>query len=98
MLILVLLLCSPAWTAHAATLCFTETGQCVGEPFGGFWQTNGGLPVLGLSLSAMAPETNVDTGQAYITQWLERERLELHPENQQPYDIFAVAPSRIRCA
>ena len=87
-LILVLLLWIPAWTAHAATLCFTETGQCVGEPFGEFWQNSGGLPVLGLPLVAMVPESNMDTGQAHVTQWLERERLELHPENPQPYTIL----------
>ncbi|CAA9369097.1 MAG: probable penicillin-binding protein [uncultured Chloroflexia bacterium] len=87
-LIVVLLLASPASTARAATLCFMETGQCVGDPFGDFWQGNGGLPVFGFPIVAMIPEANVDTGRTHVAQWLERERLELHPENRQPYAIL----------
>ena len=82
------LLFSPAGTARAATLCFTETGECVGDPFGAFWEGNGGLPVFGFPIAAMVPEANPDTGQTYLTQWLERERLESHPELQPPYTIL----------
>src|SRR3712207_4185605 len=85
---LILLLFSPAGTARAAMLCFSETGQCVGDPFGDFWQSNGGLPVFGFPIAAMVPETNPDTGQTYLTQWLEHERLEFHPELQPPYTIL----------
>ncbi len=83
-----LLVFSPAGTARAATLCFTETGECVGDPFGAFWQANGGLPVFGYPIAAMVPASDPDTGQIYLTQWLERQRLESHPELQSPYTIL----------
>ncbi len=55
---LLLLLLIPAGTARAATLCFSETGQCVGDPFGDFWQGNGGLPVFGFPIAAIGkPKT-----------------------------------------
>jgi hypothetical protein len=83
-----LLTLSPAWQARAATSCFAETAQCTGVPFDSFWQSNGGLPVFGYPLAALAPEANPDTGETYLTQWFERERLELHPQNPQPYTIL----------
>lgn len=86
---MLLLAFGPALTAQAATTrCFGETGQCLGAPFGDFWQNNGGLPVFGFPITALAPETAADTGQTYATQWLERERLELHPENAVPYTVL----------
>ncbi len=33
-------------------------------------------------------EKNPDTGQEYLTQWFERNRFELHPENAPPYDVL----------
>jgi hypothetical protein len=78
-----------AWPAHAqAALCYGQTGQCIGVPVSAYWQSNGGLPVFGYPVLALAPETNPDTNQTYLTQWFERERLEVHPENAQPYNIL----------
>jgi hypothetical protein len=85
---LILLILGAAVPTQAATRCFGQTGQCVSDLFGDFWQGNGALPVFGYPLIAAVPETNTDTGQTYVTQWLERERLELHPENQAPYTIL----------
>lgn len=83
-----LLVFVPAAPAFAAGGCATETGQCLGLPFGDFWQNNGGLPIFGFPIAPMAPEANADTGLTYAVQWVERERLELHPENAQPYTIL----------
>lgn len=43
--------------------------------------------MFGYPTAAMTPETAADNGQAYVTQWLQRERLELHPESAPPYTI-----------
>jgi Tol biopolymer transport system component len=46
----------------------------------------GGLPVFGLPITEQREETIGDwTGQV---QWFERNRLELHPENEPPYDVL----------
>ena len=78
----------PARPAQVATRCFTATGQCIGEPFGDAWQHNGALAVFGFPLAPMAPETSVDTNVSHLAQWFERERLELHPENEAPYRVL----------
>src|SRR3712207_8635843 len=44
--------------------------------------------VFGYPLTAAATEVNRDTGQPYLTQWFERNRFELHTENQAPYDVL----------
>lgn len=70
------------------TRCFTETGQCINGRLLSFWQENGGLPVFGMPITAARYEINQETGQSYLTQWFERYTLELHPENQAPYDVL----------
>jgi hypothetical protein len=68
--------------------CFPETGQCLGGRFQEFWQGNGSLPVFGFPITAANDEWNRDTGQSYATQWLERNRFELHSKNTAPYDVL----------
>jgi Tol biopolymer transport system component len=73
----------------AASRCFPETGFCLEDPFLGFWERNGGLPVFGYPVVELSQrELNRDTGATHPTQWLERYRFEAHPENQAPYDIL----------
>ena len=84
----ILFVLGPSVRAQAATLCFRETGQCMGVPLVSYWQGNGGLPVFGFPVAALAPETNADTGAVYLTQWFERNRLEVHPENAAPYRVL----------
>ncbi|WP_026370365.1 thermonuclease family protein [Kallotenue papyrolyticum] len=69
-------------------VCFAQTGQCLAGRFRQYWEQNGGLPVFGFPISAQAPALNRDTGQTYVTQWMERNRFELHPENATPYDVL----------
>jgi hypothetical protein len=61
---------------------FSETGYSLGGTFLRYWRANGGLPVFGYPISSEQP---ID-GQ--VTQWLERHRFELHPENQAPYTVL----------
>ncbi|MBA3943423.1 MAG: hypothetical protein H0X37_02540 [Herpetosiphonaceae bacterium] len=78
-------------TVHAsaaATLCFAETKQCLSGRFLSYWQHNGGLPVFGFPITAVQNERNRDTGVSYLTQWFERTRFELHPEQAAPYDVL----------
>src|SRR5690606_22111833 len=48
----------------------------------------GGLPIYGYPLTAAAEELNPDTGQVHTVQYFERERLELHPTNEPPYNVL----------
>jgi glucose/arabinose dehydrogenase len=80
---------APAAPTRAADeTCFPETGHCLGGRIRQYWQGNGGLPVFGYPINAQRQEVNRDTGQVYQTQWVERNRIELHPENQAPYDVL----------
>ncbi|HZG66058.1 MAG TPA: hypothetical protein VEZ12_04900, partial [Herpetosiphonaceae bacterium] len=68
--------------------CFPETNQCVSGRFRQGWEQNGGLAVFGFPITPQREERNRDTGQTYLTQWFERNRFELHPENAAPYDVL----------
>ena len=72
----------------ADELCFPETNQCISGRFRQYWEQNGGLAVFGFPLAPAREERNRDTGQFHLTQWFERNRFELHPENPAPYDVL----------
>jgi hypothetical protein len=72
--------------AQEDKLCFNETPFCIAGRFREFWEKNGGLATFGLPIAEQREE--IVEGKPYQTQWLERTRLELHPENQPPYDIL----------
>jgi hypothetical protein len=75
----------------AHELCFPsdKTPHCFSDPFSDYWETNGGLPVFGYPVTTAASEMNADTGQTYLTQWVERTRMEDHPENAgTPYRVL----------
>ncbi|MDP9309625.1 MAG: hypothetical protein M3R24_01800 [Chloroflexota bacterium] len=66
--------------------CFAETGQCISGRFAEYWQQNGGLPVFGFPIT---PAVQQQTAEGtFLTQYFERNRFELHPENQRPYDVL----------
>lgn len=71
--------------AQSDAACFAETGLCIDGPIRTFWEQHGGLPVFGYPITPQREE-RID-GQALQVQWFERNRLELHPENEPPYDV-----------
>ncbi len=76
------------WSASAIPRCFRETSHCLDGRIQQYWEQNGGLPVFGFPIAGEANERNHDTGQTYTTQWMERNRFELHPTNSAPYDVL----------
>jgi hypothetical protein len=54
---------------------FPETGQYVDDLFFRYWQDHGGVPIFGYPISQSYSENGLDT------QWFERARFEVHPEN-----------------
>ena len=72
----------------AASTYFPETQHNLLDPMHPYWNANGGLPVFGYPISEAVAETNRDTGTAYLTQYFERNRFEVHPENAAPYTIL----------
>jgi hypothetical protein len=86
--VIVLLVAFLTPIAHAQTeqRCFPETSQCISGRIREFWEQNGGLPVFGFPTTDQHEE--LVEGKPFQVQWFERNRLELHPENQRPYDVL----------
>jgi hypothetical protein len=74
-------------TTTAAEQCFTQTNQCISDPFLAYWQAHGGLAINGYPLTAVFTQ-RLEDGKDYQVQYFERTRLELHPENEAPYNIL----------
>jgi hypothetical protein len=74
--------------AQVDARCFAETGYCISGRIREFWEQNGGLPVFGLPITEQREEINREVEIPYQTQWFERVRMELHPENGRPYDVL----------
>jgi hypothetical protein len=72
--------------AQSAERCFPETGFCIAGRIRSFWEQNGGLPVFGFPIGPQ--QEQFIEGKPFQVQWFERNRLELHPENQPPYDVL----------
>lgn len=67
---------------------FSQTGHKVCGKFLTYWQQHGGLAQQGYPLSEEFTETSPLNGKPYTVQYFERAVLELHPENQPPYDVL----------
>jgi len=80
--------------AQSDQRCFPETGLCISGRIREFWEQNGGLPVFGYPITPQRPETT--PSGTFESQWFERTRLELHPENQPPYDVLLGRAGDIR--
>lgn len=76
---------APLHAAPGARL-FPETGWQVGGRLLEYWDANGGLPVFGLPIGPQRSEQV--NGETIEVQPFERARLELHPNNQPPYDVL----------
>lgn len=77
-----------AASSTATCVTFPETGKQVCDRFLEYWQQNGGLAQQGLPLTDVFNEVNPTNGKTYQTQYFERARFELHPENAPPYDVL----------
>jgi hypothetical protein len=84
--LLLILALAPASIQAQEQRCFPETGQCISGRIREFWEQNGGLPVFGFPTTDQHEE--LVEGRPFQVQWFERNRLELHPENQRPYDVL----------
>jgi hypothetical protein len=82
---LTLILSTMYQAAHADQRCFSETGYCIDGRIREFWEQNGGLAVFGFPISNL--EQMVVDGNPITFQRFERNRIELHPNNQRPYDV-----------
>src|SRR4051794_6499192 len=60
---------------------FPETNHTVSGKFLAYWKANGGLPTFGYPITDPQNEVDPETGKTFLTQWFERNRFELHPEN-----------------
>jgi hypothetical protein len=86
-ILLALVLATLQYPATAAPRCFPETGHCIDGTIRTFWERNGGLRAFGLPISGQNAERSADLGRDVQMQWLERNRLELHPDNAPPYNV-----------
>lgn len=68
--------------AQQGSQYFPATGHTVSGRFLQYWQQNGGLPVFGYPLTDERQE------HGRTVQYFERQRFELHLENQPPYDVL----------
>jgi len=65
---------------------FAETQHTLRGTFRQFWEQNGGLPVFGFPITEEFSQTTPDG--TFTVQYFERNRFELHPENQAPYNVL----------
>lgn len=72
--------------AQTGERCFPETGFCISGRIREYWEQNGGLTVFGFPITPQHEESI--EGVPLQVQWFERNRLELHPEQAQPYDVL----------
>ncbi|HET8630527.1 MAG TPA: S8 family peptidase [Thermomicrobiales bacterium] len=67
---------------------FPETQHSLSGDFLIYWENNGGLAIFGYPISEPFMEVNTTDGKVYLVQYFERNRFELHPENQAPYNVL----------
>ncbi len=79
--------CKPV--AAADERCFVGVpgiNDCISGRFKQYWEQNGGLAVFGYPLTPARMEQTAEG--TFLTQYFERQRFELHPENNAPYDVL----------
>ncbi|HEY0071660.1 MAG TPA: hypothetical protein VGE04_16970 [Chloroflexia bacterium] len=72
-------------SAQSDSLTFPETGKTLRGVFLRYWTYH---PHQGAPISDEMQERSDIDGKTYTVQYFERAVLELHPENQQPYDVL----------
>ena len=66
---------------------FPETRHSVSGKILQYWQRYGGLAQFGFPLSEQFQEVSATDGKTYPVQYFERNRFEVHPEKQAPYEV-----------
>lgn len=88
-LVVVVVLLGSVWggqrplPAAAAAYCFPQNSRCMEGAFYDFWQTHGGLEILGLPIS----QPFVDD-RGLLVQYYERAIFEWHPTNSPEYQVL----------
>ena len=72
-------------------LYFLESGHTLGGEFRRFWETRGGVRLLGYPISEEYQDVNPIDGQTRTVQYFERAVLELHPEKVGTPDVVMIA-------
>ena len=75
---------APPTTPECRFFAVTGFNVCLG--FRTYWERNGGLERFGYPISGVMGE--MIEGKIYSVQYFERRRMEVHPENNPPYDIL----------
>jgi hypothetical protein len=66
---------------------FRPTGHNLAPEFAPYWKTHGGLPVYGYPISEAFNEISPTDGKSHLVQYVERNRLEYHPELPEAYRV-----------
>lgn len=72
--------------ADEGNLYFQETGHNLSGPFRRYWESHGGVEILGYPITEVFSAPSSD-GKTYSQQYFQRARLEYHPENAPPNDV-----------
>src|SRR5688500_2479730 len=82
----------PAEAASAQGASRTINGIAVSGRFLEVWSRRGSeqasVYMNGLPITEARAEISLEDGKSYTTQWFERARYELHPENTMPNDVL----------
>jgi hypothetical protein len=90
-----ILLTDPISDPHQdGVLYFAQTGHTLRGKFLTYWQQYGGLAQFGYPLTEEFFEPSGPNNSPLQVQYFERNRFELHPENQPPYDVLLGTLSR----
>ncbi len=77
----------PADTDGTTKVWFLETRHSVSGKILEYWNRYGGLSQFGFPLSEPFQEISETDNKSYTVQYFERNRFELHPEKQAPYEV-----------
>jgi len=69
------------------SIYFAPTRHNMAPQFAQYWQSHGGLPVYGYSISEPFIEISPTDSKPYLVQYFERNRLEYHPELSEAYRV-----------
>jgi len=77
----------PADANGTTKVWFQETKHSVAGKILEYWNKYGGLQQFGFPLTEQFQEISATDGKTYTVQYFERNRFELHPEKQAPYEV-----------